>query len=396
MRPVAVVGVGHSRFGRRTDVSISELAWEAISQALEDAGVWQNDIEFFIVSNVGFWSSEMLPAVVIGEYADLTPKGTLRVEAACASGSAALNVGHNMVASGAADLVLVVGVEKMNESPTEVVVEFIGRAGNYFWEFENFGLTFPGYYAFYATAYMWRYGATEEDLCRVAVKNHYYGSLNPYAQFKSKITVEDCMKSRYIAWPLKLFDCSPITDGAAAVVLASEEVAKRLTDTPVWIEAVGYASGTSNLSKREDFTSLEAAVKAAEMAYRRAGIRQGEVVKHLDVAVVHDCFTIAEIMAYEDLGFVGRGEGVKLVREEQTYVGGLIPVNVDGGLKAKGHPLGATGVSMAVEITKQLQQRADKGRQVDVKVGRGLAHNVGGTGHYAYVTLYSLEKPRRW
>jgi acetyl-CoA C-acetyltransferase len=288
---------------------------------------------------------------------------------------------------------LVVGVEKMNESPTPTVVEFIGRAGNYFWEFENYGLTFPGYYALYATAYMFNYGASEEDFCQVAVKNHYYASMNPKAQFQRRITVEDCMKSRYVAWPIKLYDSSPITDGSAAVILASEDVVGKITDSPVWIEAIGVSSDTSNLSRRPHFLGLEAARKAALQAYKKAGLEPEDIVKQLDLAEVHDCFTIAEVMAYEDLGFAKRGEGVKLVREGQTYIGGLIPVNLSGGLKAKGHPIGATGVSMAVEIARQLWGRVERGRQAPVKVGRGLAHNVGGTGHYAYVTTYTLSKP---
>ncbi|MGC9148786.1 MAG: thiolase domain-containing protein [Sulfolobales archaeon] len=394
-RDVAIIGVGHSNFGVRNDVNIAELAWESIREAIDDAGIDQKDIDFFVVSNVGAWSSEPLPAVVLGEYSGLIPKGTARVEAACASGSAAIKVGYEAIASGDADIVLVVGIEKMNESPTPTVVEFIGRAGNYFWEFHNFGLTFPGYYALYATAYMARYGATEEDLCQVAVKNHYYGSLNPKAQFRRPITVEECMKSRYIAWPLKLYDCSPITDGSAAVVLASEDVAKKLTDTPIWIKSIGYASDTSNLSKRENFLSLRAAVEAAKIAYKKARIDETEPVKYFDVAEAHDCFTIAEILAYEDLGFVKRGEGLKLIREKQTYIGGLIPVNLSGGLKAKGHPIAATGVSMAVELTKQLRQQVEKSRQAVIKRGMALAHNVGGTGHYAYVTIYSLDKPQR-
>jgi len=394
-RNVAIIGVGHSSFGVRNDVNIAELAWESIRDAMNDAGVDQRDIDFFVVANVGAWSSEPLPAVVLGEYSGLSPKGTVRVEAACASGSAAIKVGYEAVASGEADIVLVVGVEKMNESPTPTVVEFIGRAGNYFWEFHNFGLTFPGYYALYATAYMAKYGASEEDLCQVAVKNHYYGSLNPKAQFRRPITVEECMKSRYIAWPLKLYDCSPITDGSAAVILASEDVAKKFTDTPVWIKSIGYASDTSNLSKRENFLSLRAAVEAARIAYKKAHIDETEPVKYFDVAEVHDCFTIAEILAYEDLGFVRRGEGLKLIRDKQTYIGGLIPVNLSGGLKAKGHPIAATGVSMAVELTKQLRQQVEKSRQAVIKRGMALAHNVGGTGHYAYVTIYSLDKPQR-
>jgi len=383
--------VGHSKYGYRNDVSLVELAWESIKQALDDAGIGQEDIDYVVYGNVGVWSSEPLPAVVINEYAGLTPRGTVRVEAACATGSAAIKLGHGIVASGEADIVLVVGVEKMNESPTPTVVELIGRAGNYFWEFENFGLTFPGYYALYATAYMARYGATEEDLCRVAVKNHYYASMNPKAHFPRQITLEQCMQSRYIAWPLKLFDCSPITDGSAAVILASEEVARKLTDTPVWIKAIGTASDTSNISRRPDFLLRRGVMEAARMAYKKAGIDPENPARYLDAAEVHDAFTIAEILTYEELGFVKPGEGYKLIREGQTYIGGLIPVNVSGGLKAKGHPLGATGVGMAVELTKQLRGEADKGRQVPVKNGMAVANNVGGTGHYAYVMIYSLQ-----
>jgi acetyl-CoA C-acetyltransferase len=215
MRKVAVVGVGTSKFGNRADVSMPELAWEAVKEALDDARLGPEDVQGFVVGNVGGWSSEALSAVVVvGEYCGLVPKSGIRVEAACATGSAAVRTAYHMIASGEADIVTAIGVEKMNELPTPTVVEFIGRTGNYFWEFENFGLTFPGYYALYATAYMHRYGATEEDLCKVAVKNHYYGSLNPKAQFQRAITVEKCLNSRYVAWPLKLYDSNPITDGA--------------------------------------------------------------------------------------------------------------------------------------------------------------------------------------
>jgi acetyl-CoA C-acetyltransferase len=393
-RKVAVVGIGHSKFGVRNDVNIAELAWESIKQAFESANLEAKDIEYVSVSNVGGWSGEPLPAVVVSEYAGLTGKPLYRVEAACASGSSAVYNAYNAVSSGQVDIAMAVGVEKMNESLTPTVVEFIGRAGNYFWEFENFGLTFPGYYALYATAYMSKYGATEEDLCQVAIKNHYYASFNPKAQFQRKIDLPTCMNSRYIAWPLKLFDASPITDGSAAVILASEEVAKKLTDSPVWIHSVGAASGSANLSKRNDFTGLEAANIAAKMAYKKAGLESENTAKFFDVAEVHDCFTIAEIMAYEDLGFVKRGEGYKLVKEGQTYIGGLIPVNLSGGLKAKGHPIGATGVSMVAELSKQLLNKADKGRQATIKNGRAIAHNVGGTGHYAYVTILGLDKPK--
>jgi acetyl-CoA C-acetyltransferase len=209
--------------------------------------------------------------------------------------------------------------------------------------------------------------------------------MNPIAHLQNKITVDDVLSSMVIASPLKLYDCSPMTDGAAAVVVASEEKVRELkVDAPVWVAGIGYSSGTANLSKRSDFVGLDASVLASQRAYKAAGVTAEKV----DFAEVHDCFTIAEILAYEDLGFCGRGEGVKLLREGQTEIGGRIPVNMDGGLKAKGHPIGATGCSMVYELTRQLREEAiEKSRQVPLKNYVGLAHNVGGTGHYCYVTI---------
>jgi len=403
LRNVAIVGVGQSRFGNRFDVRIDELAFEAVKEALVDAGLELKDIEFIVQGCAGVWTAEDSPAVICTDYCGLLPKGSMRVEAMCASGSAALFAGYNAVASGYADIVLALGVEKMYELPVPLQIERMGRGGgSYLWEFENFGLTFPGYYALHATSYMSKYGLREEDLAEVAVKNHYYGAMNPKAQFRREITVDDVMKSRYIAWPLKLYDCCPLTDGSSAAILVSEDVARKLTDTPIWINSIGVATGSSLLINREkflklDYCGLESAAKAAEEAYRRAGIELDNPVKYIDVACVHDCFTIAEIMAYEDLRFCRRGEGVNLVREKQTYNGGLIPVNLDGGLKSKGHPIGATGISMIYTLTKQLRSEygkyADPKAQVTITKGRALAHNVGGTGHYAYVTILSLEKP---
>lgn len=393
MSNVAIVGTGHTKFGVRTDVNLQELTWEAVKQALEEANLEQKDIEMFVVGNAGGWSSEPLSAIAIGEYCNLAPKGTMRVEAACATGSAAIRIAYQAIKSGEAKVALVIGVEQMNQSPHPVAVEMMGRAGNYFWEFENFGLTFPGYYALYATRRMAKYGMKEEDLGSVAVKNHYYGSYNPYATFQKQIKMEDYLKSRVVAYPLKLYDACPITDGAAALILASEEVARKITDSPVWIVSQGVASGTANLSRRTDFTGIEASYVAAKEAYKRAKIDFSDAWRYFDVADVHDCFTIAEIMAYEDLGFAKRGEGHLMARNGETYIGGKIPVNVDGGLKAKGHPIGATGVSMAVSITRQLLYRAHKGTQADIRNGMGITHNVGGTGHYAYITIYSTRKP---
>lgn len=404
LRDVAIVGVGHSKFGNRFDVRIDELAWEAASEALNDAGLEAKDMEFLVVGCTGGWSAESLPAVICSEYCGTLPKGSMRVESACATSSAAVAVAYNFVASGYIDLALVLGVEKMYESPTPVQIELIGRAGNYFWEFEDFGMTFPGYYALHATGYMWKHGLREEDLAEISVKNHYYATMNPKAQYQKEISVDTVMQSKYIAWPLKLFDCCPLTDGSAALILASEDIVRKTADTPVWISGLGSSTGTGNLSRRDmfmnlEYSGLESAVEAAKQAYKMAGVDYENAAEYFDVASVHDCFTIAELMAYEDLGFCKRGEGVKLIREKQTYNGGLIPVNIDGGLKAKGHPIGATGCSMMYSLTKQLRQEytklAGKKAQANIENGRAVAHNIGGTGHYAYVTTLSLDKPNR-
>jgi len=279
-RKVGIIGVGSSRFGIRNDVNFSELAFESFKQALDDSGIEAKDIEYYVVSNVGIWSSEELPAITLGESLNLVGKGSLRVEAACASGSAGVKTAYEMVKSGNADVVLVLGIEKMNESQTPNVVELIGRAGNYFWEFENFGLTFPGYYALYATAYMNEYQAKEEDLCKVAVKNHYYGARNPNAHFQKEVTIEDCMNSKYVAWPLKLLDSSPITDGSASIIVASEDyIRKNGIKEPVWIKSIGYSTDTSNLSKRSNFLSLRSTVEAAEIAYKKANLNKDEITK---------------------------------------------------------------------------------------------------------------------
>lgn len=386
MDKVAIVGIGHSRFGKRTDVNVAELAFESIKQAVEDAGVDKADIKNVVVGTAGGWYEESLPAVIVNEYAGLSGVGTMRVEAACASGSAAVKAAYNSIASGEADIAMAVGVEKMTEVDSLTSIELIGRAGSYTWEFENYGMTFPAYYALYAVSHMNKFGTTEEDMGRVAVKAHHYGSMNPLAQFQKEVTLEKVLASQVVSWPLKLYDACPLTDGSAAVILAREDVAKKLTDTPIWIRGVGYSSDSANLSKRSDYVGLQASVEAAKRAYAAAKVGPERV----DVATAHDCFTIAEIMAYEDLGFCKKGEGAKLVREGQTEVGGRIPVNLDGGLKAKGHPIGATGVSMMVEISKQLRGEAGA-RQAPIKNGIGLVHNVGGTGHYAYVTILARD-----
>ncbi|WP_048056813.1 thiolase domain-containing protein [Vulcanisaeta moutnovskia] len=384
VRRVGIIGVGQSVFGVRGDVTIQELAWEAVGEALEDAGLTQRDIDISIVGSAGTRTYELYPAVPVNEYSGFSEKGPLRVEAACATGSAALAVAYNMVASGFVNIALAIGVEKMNEVDTATSLAVGGRGGNYLWEYHFYGTTFPAYYALYATAHMANFGTTEEQLALVRVKNQKYAARNPKAQFQFEVTVEDVLKSRPVAWPLKLYDCSAITDGAAAAIVASEDAIKKLhIDIPVWIEAIGYASDTSNITRREDYVSLKATKIAAQMAYKKAGIEPRDV----EVAEVHDCFTIAEIMAYEDLGFVEKGKGGKFIEEEQSDIGGKVAVNLSGGLLGKGHPLGATGLAMIYELVKQLREERERGRQAPLKRYIALAHNIGGTGHYGYVTI---------
>jgi acetyl-CoA C-acetyltransferase len=385
LRRVAVIGVGHSKFGVRKDVNLSELTFEAVKPALVDAGISGREIDFVSFSSVGGMYEEALPAVVAAECCGLTGAGLVRCEAACASGSAAFYIAYLNVASGNTDVAMAIGMEKMTEVDTPTMMELIGRAGSYLWEFHNFGMTFPAYYALYASAHMARFGTTEEDLALVAVKNHKYGALNPVARFQRETTVDEVLASYLVAWPLKLYDCCPICDGAAAVILASEEKVRELgVDTPIWVSGIGYSSDTANMSRRLDYVGLQASVTASRRAYRMAGVEPDDI----EVATVHDCFTIAEIMAYEDLGFCKKGEGAELIREGLTEIGGKIPVNVDGGLKAKGHPIGATGCSMIYELTRQLREEAERReRQVPLDKYIALAHNVGGTGHYCYVTI---------
>ena len=259
MRKVAVIGVGHSNFGVRKDANLSELTFEALKPAFDDAQVSLKDIDFVSFATVGGMYEESLPAVVAAEYAGLTGAGLVRCEAACASGSAAFYTSYLNVASGQSDLSLAVGMEKMTEVDTPTMMEMIGRAGSYLWEFHNFGMTFPAYYALYATAHMAKFGTTEEDLAKVAVKAHKYGSMNTKARFQKETSINEVLSSYLVAWPLKLFDCSPICDGSAAVVLASDRKVKELgIDTPVWVSGVGYSSDTANLSKRQDFFGLKA------------------------------------------------------------------------------------------------------------------------------------------
>jgi len=385
MRKVAIIGVGQSKFGELWDQSFRDIVLTAGIEALEDAGLEGKEIEAMFVGNMsgGRYLAQEHIAALIADYAGLTELHipSTRVEAADASGGLALRQAYLAVASGMHDIVIAAGAEKVTDVGAELALDILSSGADREWEI-FVGATLPALYAMIARLHMEKFGTKPEDLAMVSVKNHKNGVLNPKAQFRREITVETALKSPYVAEPLRLFDCAPISDGAAVVVLASEEVARELTDTPVYISACCQASDYLALHSRKDLLTMNAVVHAARQAYRQAGIEP----KDVDVAEVHDSFTIAEILAYEDLGFAEKGEGAKLIREGVTNLDGYLPVNPSGGLKACGHAVGATGIRQAVEITLQLRGDAGK-RQVEAE--KGLALNIGGTGATAVVTIFS-------
>jgi len=384
MKKVAVVGVGQSKFGERSDASIKEIAFEAFKEAIEDAHLTPKEIEASVVCTASHYDKQRSPAGVIAEYLGLNPQPTFTVEAVCASSGVGVRTAWALISSGLHDCVAVVGFQKMTELNASEVQEVMGRSGDVQWE-SPFGTTMPGYFAMYANAHMNKYGTKEEDLAQVAVKNYHYGARNPKAMFQKEITLEDVLTSRPIASPLKRYDCCANSDGAACLILASDKVARKITDMPIWVAGLGAGSSPMTLTSRSlPLTSFGCAVEAAKQAYKMAKIEP----KNVDVAEVHDCFTITEIINYEDLGFAKGGEGGKLVADGHTYVGGKIPVNVDGGLLAKGHPVGATGASQIRTIVQQLRGEAGQTQVAGAKIG--LAHNLGGIGMYCAVTVLSV------
>jgi acetyl-CoA C-acetyltransferase len=288
------------------------------------------------------------------------------------------------IRAGVHDVVAVIGVQKMTELGTAEILALMGRVGEVQWE-SSFGTTFPGYYAMFARSHMQQYGTTREQLTQVAVKNHHYGAKNPLAMFRKEVSAEKAAASEDVASPFNVFDCCANADGAACVILARADRAQGLRKPPVWLSGLGAASSSMSVLRRPTLTGLPSAERAAADAYAMAGVDAARI----RVADVHDCFTIAEIMAYEDLGFCARGEGGRFVAEKQSWLGGRTPVNVDGGLKAKGHPIGATGVSMTCEIVKQLRGDAGERQVKDADVG--LTHNVGGIGQYCFVHVLTRE-----
>jgi acetyl-CoA C-acetyltransferase len=356
---------------------------DAGTRAVEDANIDGKQIDAMYVGNMSagqFIRQEHIASLIV-DHAGLVPIPCTRVEAACASGGLALRQAVIAVASGVHDIVVAAGVEKMTDILTEQTTGALATAADQEWE-AYVGSTFPGLYALMARRHMHEYGTTEEQMAIVAVKNHHNACFNPCAQYQSEITVEQVLKSTPVTPPLKLLDCSPITDGAACVILAPAEKARQYNDTPVLVAGIGQASDTLSLHDRPSLTGLRATKEAAKVAYKMAGIEAGDI----DLAEVHDCFTIAEIMAIEDLGFCKKGEGGKLTEEGETALDGRIPINTSGGLKGKGHPVGATGIAQAVEIVEQLRGEAGK-RQVE-GAEIGLAQNVGGSGGTVVVNVF--------
>lgn len=387
MRDVAVIGVGLTKFGELWDKSFRNLITEAGSKAIFDSGIEGIEIDAMYVGSMSsgrFIGQEHIGALVADAsgFSNLNIPST-RVEGACASGGLAVREGFLSIASGINDVVVVGGIEKMNDVGGFAATETLATASDQEWE-AFFGATFPGIYAMIATRHMHDYGTTKEQLAQVAVKNHSNGSLNPFAQYQRKIKIEQVLNASPVAYPLGLFDCSPVTDGAASIVLCSLDKAKKFTDKPVKIIASGQASDSLALHGRRDICTLDSTVIAAKKAYKQAGLTH----KDIDLAEVHDCFTIAEICAIEDLGFIKKGEGGKAINNNITTLEGYLPINTSGGLKAKGHPVGATGVAQIVEIVLQLRGDADKRQVKDARIG--LAHNVGGSG--ATCTVHIMER----
>jgi len=384
-KEVAIIGIGCTSFGEFWDRSFRDIFVEAGVSAIEDASVQGEEIDELFVGNMSagrFVEQEHISSL-IADYAGLAHLyvPSTRVEAACASGGLALRMGTLAIASGHADIVVAAGVEKMTDVSAQAATDMLTAAADREWE-GAVGATFPGLYAMIAQRHIHEYGTTREQLASVAVKNHHNATMNPKAQYQNEITIEAVLRSTMIADPLHILDCSPITDGAAAVVLASAEIARKYTDTPIYIKASAQASDTITVHDRADITTLTATKAAASRAYKMAGMTPDDI----DFVEVHDCFTIAEICAIEDLGFFSKGTGGKVTEEGVTAIGSDLPVNPSGGLKACGHPVGATGIKQVVEITQQLRGEAGR-RQVEGEIG--MTHNIGGSGGTAVVHILS-------
>lgn len=381
MRDVAIIGVGMNKWGELWKKSLRDVFVESALLAIEDAGVDHIDSMYVGCMTSGLFVGQEHLSSLLADYLGMSGIPAARVESACASGGLAVRMGFMEVASGMSDIVLVGGVEKMTDVGGDGATFALSTAADQEYEVYH-GITFPGLYALMARSHMEKYGTTREQLAQVAVKNHENGSNNPLAQFPQKVTIEQVIKSIMVADPLTILDCSPITDGAACAILCPAEMAKKLSKKPaVKIIGTGNATDTIALHSRSDFNTLNATVKAVQSAYKMAGVKPEDI----DLAEVHDCFTIAEIIVSEDLGFFKKGEGGKAVESGITAVGGKKPINASGGLKSKGHPVGATGVAQVVEVVHQL--RGEAGARQVKGARTGLTQNMGGSGGSAVVHI---------
>ncbi|MGD2270651.1 MAG: acetyl-CoA acetyltransferase [Desulfobacterales bacterium] len=385
MAKVAIIGVGQSHFVRQYPGSIRELAFESFKGAMQDAAMTAKDIDASVVCSAPEYDKQRSPAGVFAEYLGLNPQPTFYVESLCSSSSTGVRLAYSLVNSGLHDVVAVIGFQKMSEISSSESQERMGRGADIQWE-SPFGTMMPAYYAMFARAHMAQYGTTLEDLACIRVKAATYGQLNEKAVYRKPVTMEmfadpENRMAGPVASPLRVGDCCANADGSSCIIVANEEKTKTFCKKPVWILGLGAASATVNLTGRDLFSGLTVARQAARQAYRMAGVTPADI----DVAEVHDCFTIAEMMAYENLGFAKPGEGKDLIQNNETYKEGRIPVNVDGGLLSKGHPIGATGGSMIRTIVLQLRDEAGEIQVKDPEIG--LVHNIGGVGLYGNVTI---------
>jgi len=413
-RGVAVVGAGMSKFGMFKDKDSKYLFAEAFNEMLSsvDKGADPNDIDALYLGNFtnDFFIHQGHWGPIISDLIGLTPKPSTRTEGACAASALAFREGVFAIASGFYDMVLVGGVEEMSKRSTEEVAEGLAMAAIPYEK--RVGFTFPGVFGATATAYFAKYGATREHLMNVTIKSHNNARFNPKAQFN--VSIRDTMNQRIkrckekgepvptwrdekeflrdaaanpvVAWPMHLYDCCPISDGASCVLLVAEEMAKNFTDKPLYVVGIGQGSG-KGMHAKDELTYFEATRYAAKEAYELSGLKPEDI----QIAEVHDCFSIAEIIHIEDLGFFEPGQGYKAVEEGLTRLDGPKPVNTSGGLKCKGHPVGATGTGQMLEIWKQLRGEAGE-RQVPIKDLRiGAAHNLGGTGGTCTFTILEIR-----
>jgi len=370
---VCVIGAGSTKYGKLQD-SIADLTTQASVSAIESAGINPKEIKASYISNVfGVADKQVHLGPVLMSRLGIPDKPSLTIESACGSGSVAFREAYANVAAGFYDCLVVTGVEKVTHTGTEWTTTYFSYCSDFFYEGQS-GASFPGLFASMARAYLTEFDATEEDLARVAVKNHDNGILNPKAHMQKKITVDDVMNSPVVASPLKLYDCCPFSDGASSVILCSEKFAKEHSKDYLQVIGSGRGGSPAALQGREQMTTIPSTKIAAEAAYKMAGITP----KDVDFAEVHDCFTIAEIVDTEDLGFFEKGKGVEAVREGRTRLNSDISINPSGGLKSKGHPIGATGVGQVVEVFDQLTGNAGQRTVKDAKIA--LTHNFGATG----------------